>query len=184
VGDESLLLSEKHPAQRCRYSQQLPVTRSAANLVASHHRPRRPKRRRGRNWAWLRLAEACGVDRDQLGADPLPGVRFAVGAYVHFARTAPWPVAIASSLTEMFAPDLMAQRLAAFQKHYPWVPEWGFDYFRKRLVQAPQDSEEALAITLKWCDNADLQTAAAVQALHFKCDVLWSMLDAIDAVTY
>jgi pyrroloquinoline-quinone synthase len=73
--------------------------------------------------AWLRLAEACGVDRAQLGADPLPGVRFAVGAYVHFARTAPWPVAIASSLTEMFAPDLMAQRLAAFQKHYPWVPE-------------------------------------------------------------
>jgi pyrroloquinoline-quinone synthase len=132
---------------------------------------------------WLRLAEACGVDRAQLGADPLPGVRFAVGAYVHFARTAPWPVAIASSLTEMFAPDLMAQRLAAFQKHYPWVPEWGFDYFRKRLVQAPQDSEEALAITLKWCDNPDLQTAA-VQALHFKCDVLWSMLDAIDAVTH
>jgi pyrroloquinoline-quinone synthase len=83
----------------------------------------------------------------------------------------------------MFAPELMAQRMAAFQKYYPWVPEWGFDYFRKRLVQAPKDSEEALAITLKWCDSADLQTAA-VQALHFKCDVLWSMLDAIDAVTH
>ena len=82
----------------------------------------------------------------------------------------------------MFAPDLMAQRLAAFQTYYAWVPEWGFEYFRKRLIQAPEDSQEALAITLKWCDSDDLQTAA-LQALCFKCDVLWSMLDAIDAAT-
>src|SRR5205814_7586219 len=65
--------------------------------------------------AWLRLAEACGMSRKEVvdGHRILPAVRFAVDAYVNFARTKPWPVAIASSLTELFAPDLMAQRLAA-----------------------------------------------------------------------
>jgi pyrroloquinoline-quinone synthase len=132
--------------------------------------------------AWFRLARACGVDQAQLEADPLPGVRFAVDAYVHFARATSWPVAIAASLTEMFAPDLMAQRLAAFQRYYPWVPEWGVEYFRRRLVQAPTDSQETLAITLRWCDSDELKRAA-IEALRFKCDVLWSMLDAIDAGT-
>ena len=70
--------------------------------------------------AWLRLGEACGLSRDELmdNRHLLPGVRFAVDAYVNFARTQPWPIAIASSLTELFAPDLMATRLAAFEKFY------------------------------------------------------------------
>ncbi len=107
-----------------------------------------------------------------------PGVRFAVDAYVNFARTRPWPVAIASSLTELFAPDLMAARLAAFEKFYPWIDPRGLDYFRRRVTQARRDSNEALEITIEHCNTRELQDAA-VRALQFKCDVLWSMLDAI-----
>ena len=131
--------------------------------------------------AWLRLGEACGVPRAELEDDRhlLPGVRFAVDAYVHFARTQPWPVAVASSLTELFAPDLMARRLEAFKTHYTWVPAWGFDYFNRRLTQARRDSDSALALTLRYCDTPELQ-AQAVAALAFKCDVLWAVLDAID----
>lgn len=131
--------------------------------------------------AWLRLAEGCGLNRDAVlaGEGLLPGVRFAVDAYVHFARSQPWPVAIASSLTELFAPDLMATRLAAFRAHYQWVPDWAFDYFQSRVTQARVDSDEALALTQRWCDTPARQESA-VEALRFKCDVLWSMLDAID----
>ena len=130
--------------------------------------------------AWLRLGEACGLSRDHLLNDRhlLPGVRFAVDAYVNFARTQPWPIGIASSLTELFAPDLMTARLVAFEKFYQWIDPRGLDYFRRRLMQARRDSDEALAITLKYCNTADLQREA-VRAIEFKCDVLWSMLDAI-----
>lgn len=107
-----------------------------------------------------------------------PGVRFAVDAYVNFARMQPWPVAIASSLTELFAPDLMATRLAGFEKFYTWIDPSGLDYFRRRVTQARRDSDEALAITLEHCNRRELQNAA-IRALEFKCDVLWSMLDAI-----
>jgi pyrroloquinoline-quinone synthase len=131
--------------------------------------------------AWLRLGEACGVPREELLDDRhlLPGVRFAVDAYVHFARTKPWPVAVASSLTELFAPDLMARRLEAFQTHYTWVPSGGFDYFNRRIMQARKDSDSALDLTLRHCTTPELR-AAAVHALAFKCDILWAVLDAID----
>ncbi len=130
--------------------------------------------------AWLRLGEACGLARDELldGRHEVPGVRFAVDAYVNFARTQPWPIAVASSLTELFAPDLMAQRLAAFERHYTWIAPTGFDYFRQRLTQARTDSAQALELTLIHCASRESQEAA-VAALSFKCDVLWSMLDAI-----
>ncbi|MGA3172333.1 MAG: pyrroloquinoline-quinone synthase PqqC [Chthoniobacteraceae bacterium] len=131
--------------------------------------------------AWLRLGEACGASREDMlqGRDVEPGVRSSVDAYVAFARTQPWPVAVASSLTEMFVPDLMAKRLDAFQRHYKWIDPAGLDYFRRRLVQAPRDSSEALELTLKYCDTLDLQKAA-VGALIFKCNLLWALLDAID----
>ncbi len=130
--------------------------------------------------AWLRLGEACGLPRAELMEDRhlRPGVRFAVDAYVNFARTKPWPVAIASSLTELFAPDLMKRRLAAFEKFYSWIDPRGLDYFRRRTIQARYDSNEALAITLEYCNTPELQREA-VRVLEFKCDVLWSMLDAI-----
>ncbi len=130
--------------------------------------------------AWLRLGEACGLPHTDLleSRNLLPGVRFGVDAYVNFARTRPWPIAIASSLTELFAPDLMSSRLAAFEKFYPWIDADGLDYFRRRVTQARRDSGEALEITLKYCDNPELQREA-VRALEFKCDVLWAILDAI-----
>lgn len=130
--------------------------------------------------AWLRLGEACGVSRDDLRQDRRvePGVRFAVDAYVTFARTKPWPVAIASSLTELFAPDLMSARLAAFGKFYTWIDSAGLDYFRRRITQARRDSDDALKITLEHCATRALQDAA-VAALQFKCDLLWAILDAI-----
>jgi pyrroloquinoline-quinone synthase len=130
--------------------------------------------------AWLHLGEAAGFSRDQLLQDRhlLSGVRFAVDAYVNFARTQPWPVAIASSLTELFAPDLMRTRLAAFEKCYRWVDPGGIEYFRRRIEQARRDSDEALQITIEYCNTPELQREA-VRALEFKCDVLWSLLDAI-----
>ena len=130
--------------------------------------------------AWLRFGEACGISRDELldNRHLLPGVRFAVDGYVNFARNQPWPIAIASSLTELFAPDLMTARLAAFEKFYQWIDPRGLDYFRRRVTQARRDSDEALAITLEYCNTPELQREA-VRALEFKCDVLWSMLDAI-----
>ena len=130
--------------------------------------------------AWLRLGQACGLSRNDLWQDRhlLPGVRFAVDAYVNFARTQAWPVAIASSLTELFAPDLMSTRLMAFEKFYKWIDPGGLDYFRRRVTQARRDSNEALEMTLQHCHTRDLQDAA-LRALQFKCDLLWAILDSI-----
>jgi pyrroloquinoline-quinone synthase len=129
---------------------------------------------------WIRLGIACGLTQEAMTDERhvRPGVRFAVDAYVNFARTQPWPIAIASSLTELFAPDLMAKRLDAFQKHYTWIASDGLDYFRTRLTQAREDSEFALSATLDYCVDKIMQEGA-VRALRFKCDVLWSMLDAL-----
>jgi pyrroloquinoline-quinone synthase len=131
--------------------------------------------------AWLRLGEAVGLSRQEVEDERhvVPGVRFAVDAYVTFARTRPWVEAVASSLTELFAPDLMADRLAAFERHYSWIDPQGLAYFRARLTQAPRDSEHALQVVTEHCRTPD-QQAAAVAALSFKCDVLWSLMDAID----
>src|SRR4051812_37170328 len=130
--------------------------------------------------AWLRLGEAVGLTREEVADERhvVPGVRFAVDAYVTFARTRPWVEAVASSLTELFAPDLMADRLAAFERHYTWIDPAGLAYFRARLTQAPRDSAHALEVVTEHCRTPD-QQAAALAALSFKCDVLWSMLDAI-----
>jgi len=131
--------------------------------------------------AWLRLGGATGLTREEITDERhvVPGVRFAVDAYVTFARTRPWVEAVASSLTELFAPDLMAERLAAFERHYPWIDPRGLAYFRARLTQAPRDATHALEVVTEYCRSPDEQ-ARAIAALSFKCDVLWSMLDAID----
>jgi pyrroloquinoline-quinone synthase len=131
--------------------------------------------------AWLRLGEAVGLGREGVASQRqvVPGVRFAVDAYVTFARTRPWVEAVASSLTELFAPDLMAERLAAFERYYPWIDPAGLAYFRSRLTQAPRDSEHALEVVTEYCRTPE-QQAAAVAALSFKCDVLWAIMDAID----
>ncbi|HVH22828.1 MAG TPA: pyrroloquinoline quinone biosynthesis protein C, partial [Pseudonocardia sp.] len=87
--------------------------------------------------------------------------------------------AVASSLTELFAPDLMAERLAAFERWYRWIDPEGLAYFRARLEQAPRACEHALEVVTVHCLSAESQ-ARAVDALSFKCDVLWSLMDAID----
>ncbi|GAA3627709.1 pyrroloquinoline-quinone synthase PqqC [Kineosporia mesophila] len=131
--------------------------------------------------AWLRLGEAAGLSREEIldHRHLVPGVRFAVDAYVTFARTRPWVESVASSLTELFAPDLMAERLLAFERYYGWIEPSGLAYFRDRLHQAPRDSEHALEVVTTHCLSEQDQSAA-VDALSFKCDVLWSMMDAID----
>ena len=131
--------------------------------------------------SWLRLSEAVGLTREEVedSRHLLPGVRFAVDAYVNFTRTRPWVEAVASSLTELFAPDLMAERLAAFERCYTWIAPEGLAYFRSRITQAPRDSKHGLEIVRKHCVTPETQ-AAAVAALSFKCDVLWSMLDAME----
>jgi pyrroloquinoline-quinone synthase len=111
-------------------------------------------------------------------APVLPGVQSAVGDYVEFARTARWELAVASSLTEMFAPDLMTRRLAGLEQNYPGIPSWSYDYFRNRPPQARRDCGEAWALVVKHCATPQLQRQA-VDALKFKCRVLWSLLDSI-----
>jgi pyrroloquinoline-quinone synthase len=129
---------------------------------------------------WLQLGEAVGLTREELHTQArlLPGVRYAVDAYVSFCRTQPWIIAMTSSLTELFAPDLMSERIAAFKKYYPWVKEEGLRYFRGRLKQAPRDADFALGLALERCRSRELQEQA-VASLKFKCELLWAMLDAM-----
>ena len=129
---------------------------------------------------WLRLGEALGLTREELESEQLllPAVRYSVDAYLHFVSTRPWVIAIASSLTELFAPKLMARRLEAFERHYTFIDPAALAYFRARLTQAPRDSDHALAIVHARCTTLAEQQAA-VGAIEFKCDLLWAQLDAI-----
>ena len=108
----------------------------------------------------------------------LPAVRFAVDAYVNFARRAPWQEAVCSSLTEMFAPEIHKQRLAGWPEHYPWIESTGLQYFRNRVSQARRDVEQGLALTLDHFDTRALQERA-LDILQFKLDILWAMNDAM-----
>ena len=130
--------------------------------------------------AWLRLAEAVGLDREQVlsGELVLPGVRFAVDAYLNFARRASWQEAASSSLTELFAPHIHQSRLDAWPQHYPWIDESGYDYFRKRLSEARRDVDHGLRITVQHYTTLAAQQRM-LEILQFKLDVLWSMLDAM-----
>ncbi len=130
--------------------------------------------------SWLRLGEAVGLKRvamenlEQL----LPGVKFAVDAYVNFARRAPWQEAVCSSLTEMFAPEIHRQRLANWPQHYPWIEPSGLHYFQSRVSLARRDVEFGLTFTLRHFNTPALQERA-LQALKFKLDVLWQMNEAM-----
>ena len=130
--------------------------------------------------AWLRLGEACGMARQELISlqHVLPGVRFAVDAYVNFTRRAAWHEAVCSSLTELFAPTIHRTRLENWPKHYPWIDSEGLEYFRSRLGQAHRDVEHGLEVTLDHFRTEE-QQARALEILQFKLDVLWSMLDAM-----
>lgn len=179
-------------ANRFYYQKSIPLKDAAILANCPHREVRREWMQRiidhdGRDEgeggieAWLALGEAVGLSRQELLDEHsvLPGVRYAVDAYVQFCRTQPWVIAIASSLTELFGPGAIQVRLAALEAHYPWIDPAGFDYFRTRLQQAPRDARYALNLVLHHCLTFQSQQRA-VQALIFKCDLLWSQLDAID----
>jgi pyrroloquinoline-quinone synthase len=129
---------------------------------------------------WLALAEAVGLNADDVRGFRfvLPGVRFAVDAYLNLVESRSLVEAVASSLTELFAPALMADRVVALEAHYPWIDKRGLAYFRARLVQAPRDAEWGLQYVVERCATRALQDGAAA-ALTAKCHILWSLLDAV-----
>jgi pyrroloquinoline-quinone synthase len=123
--------------------------------------------------AWCRLGIATGLARDTLESlrHVQPGVRFAVDAYVNFARGAAWEEAAISSLTELFAPKIHADRLAGWPSLYPWIAPEGLAYFRSRITLAGRDVEHGLEVARRWCTTRERQERAL--------DILWAMLDAI-----
>jgi len=130
---------------------------------------------------WLVLAEGVGLDRDYVEScdGVLPGTRFACEAYIRFVREKTLLEAVASSLTELFAPDLHKTRIAALLEHYPFANDTTLAYFRTRLVQAPDDVAFGLAYVLKQAQTRERQELC-LAALRFKTDVLWSQLDALN----
>jgi pyrroloquinoline-quinone synthase len=176
-----------------RYYYQINIPRKDAAIMANC--PDREVRRRwiqriidhdGRSGdeggieAWLRLGEACGLRREDIisQAGVLPGVRFAVDAYVNFARLAPWQEGVCASLTELFAPAIHRERLANWPEQYPWIEDDGLQYFRDRLTQAHRDVQHGLEMTLDYFRTRP-QQERALAILRFKLEVLWSMLDAM-----
>lgn len=133
---------------------------------------------------WIRLGVALGVPRAAMEQEKsvIPEVKTIANSYVEFCRTHDWVTGVASSLTELFAPDLMQRRLESLPKHYPWISDDAYGYFRTRLTQAPRDSVEALQIIRTNCKTIDTQRRA-FDALRFKLRMLWAMIDAIDLGT-
>ncbi len=129
---------------------------------------------------WLKLAEGVGLDSNyvQSGAGLLPATRFAVDAYVAFVRDRSILEAVASSLTEMFSPKIIAERVSGMLANYDWITPDTLAYFTPRLTQAPQDSDFALAYVQEHARTPE-QQQAVLAALRFKCDVLWAQLDAL-----
>lgn len=128
---------------------------------------------------WVALARAAGLDDATVRSERLvaPAARFAVDAYVAFARERTWLEAVASSLTELFGPPVMSHRVAAIVEHYPWIERAGLAYFDDRIVLAPRDAQHALEWVIAYAATPQSQDAC-VAALGFKCDVLWALLDA------
>ena len=128
---------------------------------------------------WIRLAEATGLDREDVVSERnvLPGVRYAVDAYLDLVSHRTFLEAVASSLTELFSRDLIALRIDALRKHYPWL-ESGLMYFTARLTQAPEDAAFALEYVTRNATTRE-QQESVITALRSKCDILWAQLDAI-----
>ncbi len=129
---------------------------------------------------WLQLATGLGLDRDyvisQSGA--LPATKFAVEAYIRFVAERSLLEAVASSLTEMFSPTIIAERMAGMLANYDFITKETLSYFEARLTQAPRDVDFALAYVQQEARSPE-QQQAALAALRFKCDVLWAQLDAL-----
>jgi pyrroloquinoline-quinone synthase len=166
-------------ANRLAYQRAIP-RKDAAILSNCPDPDVRREPARGGIEMWIKLGEAIGVPRHEMEDERhvLPGVRFAAEAYVTFCKTKPWIDGVASSLTELFAPDLMRRRLAAFPQHYPWVRPDALAYFTSRVTQAPRDSQQGLRLVVTYCTTVDTQRRA-FEALAFKLELLWAMIDTI-----
>jgi coenzyme PQQ biosynthesis protein C len=129
---------------------------------------------------WLKLAEGVGLDPTDVKAfrGILPATRFAVDAYVHFVRDRTLLEAVASSLTELFSPTIISERVAGMLANYDWITRDTLAYFNARLDQAPRDADFALAFVREHAGTPERQQAV-LDALTFKCDVLWAQLDAL-----
>lgn len=132
--------------------------------------------------SWLELARGVGLDVEEVKTcrSVLPGVRFACDGYVQFVRESSLLEAIASSLTELFAPTLMAQRIQAWERHYPWVRTEALGYFQTRITRASLDSQQAIDFVVRHAITSELQERC-VRALVMKTEILWHMLDCIYA---
>jgi pyrroloquinoline-quinone synthase len=176
-----------------RYYYQASIPAKDATLVARLPTPelRREWRRRlvdhdgdgvhpGGVERWLRLTDGLGLDRDTVTSlrGLLPATRFAVDAYVRFVRERSVLEAVASSLTEMFSPDIISQRVSGMLRNYDFVTEETLAYFTPRLTQAPQDVAFALDY-VKTVPTTRAEQEAVMDALRFKCDLLWAQLDAL-----
>ena len=128
---------------------------------------------------WIKLAEATGLPAERVISEReiLPGVRYAVDAYLKLVSERSHLEAVASSLTKLFSRDLISLRIDALRQHYPWL-SGGLDYFEARLTQAPEDAHYAVNYVY---ENAKTrgQQELAIQALRDKCDILWAQLDAL-----
>ncbi len=129
---------------------------------------------------WLRLGDAVGLSRADLLDDRflVPAARFACDAYVTFVRDHSWVEGVASSLTELSAPSIMAVRISAFEEHYPWIKPGGLEYFRSRLTRGPRDASYALPVVLEHARTREMQQRA-LHAVGVKCDILGAFLDAV-----
>lgn len=130
--------------------------------------------------AWINLGVAVGLNKEDLISHKyvLPGVKFAIDAYVNYTRNAKWEEAAMSSLSEMFALKIHKLRLDTWPLLYPWIDENALSYFKKRLLDTPKDNIHALDIVLNYFNTYELQQKA-FGILQFKLDVLWTMLDHI-----
>lgn len=129
---------------------------------------------------WIQLAQASGVSREQVVpcTGVLPGVRYAVDAYLALVRDHSLLIAVASSLTELFSRDLISLRMDQLRLHYPYLTP-GLAYFEGRLTQAPEDADFALDYVSTRAKTRDEQEQV-IGALEAKCAILWAQLDAID----
>ena len=128
---------------------------------------------------WIQLAQATGLDRERVVSEReiLPGVRYAVNAYLDLVSKRTFLEAVASSLTELFSRDLIALRIDCLRQHYPWLSH-GLAYFDARLTQAPEDAQFALAWVTEHA-HTRAEQELAIEALRTKCDILWAQLDAL-----
>ena len=129
---------------------------------------------------WLALARGLGLTEAEVMSErkALPATRFAVEAYLHFVAERSLLEAIASSLTEMFSPATISERMSAMLKNYDFISTDTLAYFEARLTQAPRDVDFALDYVKTHADTVERQQAV-MSALTFKCDMLWAMLDAL-----